>query len=275
MNAFSSADRPVRAAAALSGGVWLPLLQQLTKVIKDGGVWKNAEDALEGTGDVDYTAPPGRWSLIREEFRRWAGRVAAHPVLVCRHIPFTMLAVAVDRERRELLQLDVRSRLTFRGSTLVRASELPPLMVMDADGFRRLRPGAEGVLKLVHKGLGMGGRPKWPRLRDEQVEHLLRSDPQGVREAVELLGTRNVLRGASALAAGQWNRRAMVLSDLLFTARAVLEPATALQRLRFRLVERDRCPIVVATTRNARRIPEPVDRWVRLAERHHPDGTPR
>lgn len=269
MSETTSTGATARGAGTSASARWLPLLLRLTEVAPDVGVWKNAEDALQETGDVDLSAPTQRWPQIVEEYRRWAAGVVVDPVLVCRHVPFTMLLVGVDRGRRELLQLDVRSRVTFRGSTLFRATQLPPLMEIDDRGFRRLRPGAEGLLKLVHKGLAAGGRPKWARLRKERVAELMRSDPEGVERAVELLGARHLLRGAAAMIEGGWDQRVMAAAELLFAARAALEPSTVLRRLRFRLIEMDRCPVVRATMRHGRRIPEPVDRWIGVAERHH------
>jgi hypothetical protein len=270
MHETTSVGTTPREVETPDGRRWLPLLRRLAEVADDGGVWKNADDALKGTGDVDFTAPTQRWPAIVEEYRRWAMEIAVRPVIVCRHVPFTLLMVGMDGSRPELLQLDVRDRVTFRGSTVARARQLVDLMETDDRGFRRLRPGAEGLLKLVHKGLGAGGRAKWERLRRERVVELIRSDPIGSERAADLLGAPGLLRGATALIQGRWDRSAMIASELLFAARAILEPSTVLRRLLYRLTEADRCPVVRATTRYGRRIQGPPDRWIDLAQRYHP-----
>ena len=50
--------------------VWMPLLQGLTEPSPGWLVWKNAESALTGTGDIDAAADETDWPVIEAEVRR-------------------------------------------------------------------------------------------------------------------------------------------------------------------------------------------------------------
>jgi hypothetical protein len=257
-----AASAPIGGAIP-GGAIWLPLLRRLASVAPSGGVWKNADAALAGIGDVDFTASEDRWDLIVEEFRGWAAQVGAEPVVVCRHVPDTLLVIGVDEARPELLQLDVRGRATFRGSTVLKANDLIALMRKDGRGFRVLRPGSEGLLKLVLKGLGLGGRPKWDRLRRERVAELLRQDPEGKVAAASLFGPARtaVIAGADAVVRGGWRRAAMLEVEATLAARMLREPSVVLRRAAFRLTGND-CPVVRSTMRHGRKIPADTASWM-------------
>src|SRR5262249_10480578 len=157
-------------------------------------VWKNAERAVDGLGDVDSAAPRRSWPAVIDEFQQWAGAVGAAPVIVCTHAPGTLVAVACGgRDRRDLLQLDVHERVA-RG---VSAEALLSVARLDERGFRALRPGAEGLLLLLVVTKRPARRPR-DRAILAHVEALVRADPDGVERAARLLG---VGRGAAVAAA--------------------------------------------------------------------------
>ena len=78
----------------------------------------------------------------------------------------------------------------FRGSTLFVLEQLQPLTMMDDRGFRRVRPGAEGLLKLVLNGSRWGGRPNMEGLHTKHVVELLEQDPEGSELAAEPVRSR-------------------------------------------------------------------------------------
>lgn len=253
----------------------ITLLRRLTGSRPQRAVWKNVEDGLAGTGDMDFMAPEEDWNEVEDEFRRWAAGQDLEPVYACRHVPGSLFLIAVDRQRSFFEQLDVRGRATFRGSTLFTPPDLAPLTEPDPRGFRRLRPGAEGLLKLVVVGLGRGGRQRTRQLETEGVAPLLAEDPAGAREAARLFGFAGpaVLAGADALTGGRWNRGAMVLVEGRAILRALLEPGAALGRLRERRAKK-RCPILRTGIAHRRRIPGELTEWLAEVERSHPVRDP-
>ncbi|MBA3583053.1 MAG: hypothetical protein H0W36_00740 [Gemmatimonadetes bacterium] len=254
---------------------WTDLLRRLTSANPDRGVWKNVEAGLAGTGDIDFVASMEEWDEIEAEFRQWAAGEGLGPVFACRHVPGSLFLVAVDRETSTFLQLDVRGRATFRGSTLFTARDLAPLIEQDRRGFRRLRPGAEGLLKLVGVGVRRGGRPRPKALAKEQVVELLARDPTGVRLTAHLFGMASgaVLAGASGLIEGRWNRRAMLLVEARAAVRALLQPVSVIDRLRERRAKK-RCPLLRAGIVHKRRIPGHPAAWLAEVERKHSPRTP-
>lgn len=263
---------PARATTVDRHDLWLSLLQRLTRRHPRWAVWKNVESALAGTGDVDSFAPPGDWPAIFETFREW---VREHddlgPVLVCRHIPQGPHFMALQDGSDYLLQLDVKERGTFRGSTLVDHRSLLPLTVVDERGIRRVRAGAEGVIKLCLNGTRKGGAPNQEGLRTKRVRELLAEDPEGVELAAALLGrAATPLRaGAAAVVAGSWDRRAMATVDAWSYARALAEPRTAVSRVWFLKVVAPRCPIIRLIREHDRIVPADRSAWLaEVAEDH-------
>ncbi|MGH2791927.1 MAG: hypothetical protein ACRDJ0_13220 [Actinomycetota bacterium] len=246
-------------------------MNKLSASSADQGVWKNAEAGLTGEGDVDFIAARSEWEGIRILAQYWAGEVGLGPVIVCRHMPNAVFFLTVDKSVPDFLQLDVRDRITFRGSTVFEPSDIAHLMEMDPRGFRRLRAGAEGLVKLVISGTGPGGRPKPKTLRKENVIELLASDPTGMREAAASVFARvedSVLDGADAAMRGQWNRRAMATVEARYALKGVTEPGTVVGRLRARRVKRD-CEIMRTSLGRARKIPGDVDDWLEQVARSH------
>jgi hypothetical protein len=248
----------------------LPLLKRLTDASSSWAVWKNIEAALTGTGDVDCVTPQHQWSLIEEEVRNWAGTRALDPVVACRHVPGALFLVAVDQEQSLFHQLDIRARATFRGATVFRADDLMPLFEMDARGFRRLRPGAEGLLKLVINGTGRAGAHRIESLVKEHVAELLAQDPAGASAAASLFGPVQgaVRRGAERAATGRWDRPAMLAVEAWARTRALAAPSVLVGQVAVRRAKRT-CPVLQAGIYNARKIPGNQQTWLAAVANTH------
>jgi hypothetical protein len=253
-----------------SAALLLPLLRDLCDLSAANAVWKNADAGLDGTGDVDFAAPRSVWPAIEDVFRSWAAEGGMGPVVACGHMPDTLFLIAVDRSRSDFVQLDVRSRMTFRGSTVFLPDDLESCSELDARGFRRLRPGAEGLLKLVVSGIAPGGRPKDRALVKEGVVELLSRDPHGMVAGAALCGpVREAARsGAEALSEGGWNRRAMATVEAWFVVKGLTEPLTAWGRARAKRAKA-RCELIQTSIRSSRRIPGNLNEWLARVELDH------
>jgi thymidylate kinase len=259
------------------------LIDLLGRISSKGGpavVWKNVEAGVSGEGDLDVMAPRSAWEEIERSFRQWAAEQHFGAVAVCHHVPGTMYLIALDPFERIFLQLDVKDRATFRGATVFETESLEDLWEADARGFRRLSPGAEGLFKLVINGISDGGRPDENNLAKERVAELLVGDEQGYRRAAARLGSigEAAAAGAQAVVSGGWNRRAMAKVESHYLLRAVREPRQALSRLVARRAKKT-CPIIKASLRAGRRVPEDVNGWVDLVAETHAvykdeDGAP-
>ena len=234
-------------------------------------MWKNVESALAGTGDVDSFAPPEHWPGIQRHFTKWAGAQGLGPVLTCRHIPQGPHFITVEPGSPYIVQLDVKDRGTFRGSTLIDAWTLPPLSEIDDRGFRRVRSGVEGIIKLCMNGTRRGGRPNEAALKAKNVRSLLAADPEGVERGAALLGwaRRPALRGAHAVLDGRWDRRAMASVEAWSAIRSVAEPGTALSRWRFLHVVAPRCPVIQLIRTQNRKIDGDPPTWIRSMASNH------
>ncbi len=236
--------------------MWLRLLRGLTAASPDWLAWKNVESALTGEGDIDSVAPEGAWPAVVRTFVEWSAGEGLGPVVVCPHAPGLLHLVALAPRDELFFEVDVNRRKVFLGSTLFRPADLLPLSVMDPEGFRRLRPGSEGVLKLVQNGMVRGARVRWDGIARKQIRQLLADDPEGARLAACFFGLAApaVCRGVNAVVAGHWDRPAMLLVELWCLLRSVREPRSILWRLRFRR-NRTRCPVLRTVMFEGRRVP--------------------
>ena len=263
MNPASARDR---------AELWLPFLRRMTESFPRWAVWKNVESALHGHGDVDSFAPSSDWPAIEALWLEWVRAEGLGPAIVCPHVPQGPHFVALD-DSPWIVQFDVKVRGTFRGSTLIDVDDLLALAEIDARGFRRIRPGAEGVLKLLYNGMTLGARPDPAGLEGKHVVELLREDPEGARRAAErLLGParRPMLRAVDALLADRWDRRSLLLVEAWTAARAVAEPHVAASRAWFAAVLKPRCPVLQVIREHDRRVPADRDAWLaRVARTGH------
>ncbi len=251
--------------------LWLPLLQELTRANPGWAVWKNIGSAFAGTGDVDSFAPPKAWPGIEATFIDWSRRMGLGPVLICRHIPQGPHFITFQPGSPYIVQLDVKERGTFRGSTLIDADDLVLLSELDAQGFRRIRPGAEGVIKLCMNGTRKGGRVNAEGLHAKGVAGLLASDVEGVIAASALLGPAStaLLRGATAVIDGGWDRRAMATVEAWSIARSAVEPQVAASRWWFLNHTAKRCGVVDLIRTHERRIDGELDAWLDSVRADH------
>jgi hypothetical protein len=250
--------------------LWLPLLRNLTELSSDWTVWKNIDSAFTGGGDVDSIAPGEDWPAIQNEFHRWAKSNGLGPVIPCPHAPFLLHLVALDpgAPQDTFFELDVNRRKVFLGSTLFRPEDLRPLSIVSEQGFRRLRPGAEGLLKLVQNGTMRGGRMNAEGLRVKHIPELLSEDWLGVQMTARLFrgGENAALRAARAVIDGKWDRKASAAVEASCLARAVKEPDAVAARLRFR-VNKKKCPVLKAVFESKRHVdPGP---WLREVAKTH------
>lgn len=251
--------------------LWLPLLRTLTGATDEWAVWKNADSALYGTGDVDSAAPRSVWHLLEQTVATWAHEQDLGPTVVCRHIPRTLNVLTLLPGTQSLLQLEVKAGATYRGSLQFSAADIVALSVLDERGFRRLRDGAEGVLKMLNNGGSWGGRPNWDGLRAKSVVELLQADPQGAAAMADRFGAARgrLLAAVAATSRGEWDRGAVAAVEAHALAKAVVQPHVVAERLWFRGVRKPSCPVLRTVYRNNRVIEGDVGAWFRRAERNH------
>ncbi|MFN2382780.1 MAG: hypothetical protein ABR559_00795 [Gemmatimonadota bacterium] len=264
-------------AAGHRAALWLPLLRQLTETFPRWAVWKNVESALAGHGDVDSFAPPADWPAIEQVFLGWIRTNGLGPAIVCRHIPQGPHFVTWEDHSPYLLQLDVKRLGTFRGSALIDVADLARLSELDGRGFRRIRPGAEGVLKLVYNGLKPGGRRNPAGLAAKRVVELLEQDPEGIRLAARLFGPAApaLKAGVPAVLRGGWNRPAMLAVEAWALGRSPAQPRELAGRLWLNLVGKKRCPVLQVIRERDRLLPEDREAWLRdVAATHVVRGWP-
>jgi thymidylate kinase len=216
---------------------WLDLLRRIDRVAPGALVWKQVEPALGGEGDMDMFVPRTEWPVLAAVFREWAHDQLLVQPLACWHGAGTLTLVAADPSYRFLFEVDVKGRAAFRGTTLFRPEDLAPLVQRDERGFDRLRPGAEGLLKLFLHGVRRDGTLRRDRVARGRCADLIRQDPEGVRLGSLLFGpvAPLVRRLAELLATGTWDRRIMLRMDAWARRQALAHPELLRQRVRARL----------------------------------------
>jgi hypothetical protein len=259
------------AAAHDRSALWLPLLRTLTEELPDWCVWKNAESAFTGIGDIDAAAPDTTWPTLEARWVEWAEEMGVGPVVVCRHIPGGLNLIAVPDGFTHLLEMGTKARRVFRGGTMFVFEDLVPLFTMDPRGFRRIRPGAEGLFKLALNGLRWDGRPNEQAMRTKRVRELLAEDLAGAEQAAQIFGSgaHAAISGARAAAAGGWDRRAMLAFQTWALRNALSEPGVLARRVRFRVSGSHQCPVVKTLLEDGRRIPDDRVVWMdEVAQTH-------
>lgn len=248
---------------------WLSLLNQLTDTNPEWFTMKGVESALTGSGDVDSIAPKAAWPAVMETFYEWSRSRELGPVVYCPHAPHLIHMVALDPTSPLVYEVDVNARKIYWGSTLFRPRDVSGMAVMDPRGFRRLRPGAEGVLKLLQNASTRSGRCRPEAMEAKGVVDLLRADPEGVRMFAGLFGPAagDVVRASTAVTAGGWDRSALLRSKLACLARSPREPDAIAARLRFRW-QRNHCPVLLTLLSAGRRVENP-ETWLVEVGRDH------
>jgi hypothetical protein len=257
--------------------LWLPLLRRLTDLSPTYVVWKQIDSALEGVGDIDSAADPADWDVLEEAFRAWAVEHALEPTAVCNHIPGGRNLIAAPESITSFLELSIKHDKIWRGSMLFTLDQLAPLTIIDTRGFRRVRPGAEGLLKLVLNGSRWGGRADAAGLRAKHVVALLDEDPEGSDAAAALFGSAAPAARtlAARVRAGGWDRRAMLRLEGRALAKAATDPVTLARRAWFRAFSTSHCPVVKAIVGGDRLMPgDRADWWRSVAQGHAVYGLP-
>jgi hypothetical protein len=250
--------------------LWLDLLRRLTATSPTWLVWKNVESALDGEGDIDSAASPADWDALEEQFVLWARELDLLPVALCRHIPGGRNLIAAPIGTATFLELSIKHDKAFRGSTLFVLDDLLAMSEMDERGFRKLRPGAEGLLKLVLNGSKWFGRPDQEGLTSKRVRELLASDREGVAIASRVFGRADGAARdlAQAVVQGGWDRRAMLAIEANALTKGLRHPVVMARRAWFRLTTQRRCPVVYAIG-HGRVVTEPRDVWLADVARSH------
>jgi len=168
------------------------------------------------------------------------------------------------------MELDLCDECYWRGSVLLTASVVMPLMVEDPRGFHVLRAGAQGLFLLLLNGVQRGGRPDIQAIRDKGLIDLLGSDPDGVLGAARTLGLaqNDAIRLVEAVLNSEWRRALALRLEARAFIRALLSPRPLASRLAFRARAFRKCPVIRAT-REGRRTPDDIDWWLQAASDSH------
>jgi hypothetical protein len=115
-----------------------------------------------------------------------------------------------------------------------------------------------------------GGRRASEALKEKSIAGLLRSDPEGVRAAAEVLGWGGLRAeaAAQALVEGGWDRRRLVEVEVWALARSFRDPELLLARAAFRLAGSRYCKVLSALQRG-RRVAGDVGRFLQVVARNH------
>ena len=251
----------------------MSLARGLSEVAPSWVACKSVGGAPTEAGDLASTAPVEDWDVLTQEFRRWAEVKRLGPVVVCAHEPHVRHLVALDGPLR-FFALSLRARRVVRGATLFVPETLRPVVELDAWGFRRTRPGAEGVILLLDAVASDGVEPDWQTLRARNVAALVARDRNGVRETARLLlgpADRAMVQLAEAVEGGRWDRRALTNMQRWCVARSLVEPAIMASWVRHRFTR----PFAVLEAMAAgRRVPGDRRVWLdEVAVDHGVDAT--
>jgi hypothetical protein len=225
---------------------------------------------LNGFSDIDSVADPSEHSVIARRFLDWTTRNRFVPVISCHHLPGSLLLVAPAPDGR-LVELHLVHRAILRGAVLFEAAELEPMMVEDSRGFRKLRPGAEGLMLFFHNGITKSGSPNPGALESKSILKMIHEDPNGADAAAHVFGAgaRNARKAVAAAEHGGWSRSAVLFVEMLLALRALRRPSLLASRIMFRVAGAAYCP-VLASLQSGRRIDSNREHWLRRVRRSHP-----
>lgn len=219
----------------------------LTESIEQWAAWRGVT-ALTEEHDLDSVAPEGVWASVIDATRVWAERWGIEAVVCCRHAPGQLILVGCGgRARETLLQVDVVAQKLVHGAPVWSAEDL--LECVDATpGIRRVRPGSEGVARLL------------ARRADGEGRRLTALDPAGATALATRLGLR--ARLATSTRPG-----ATTLLECLLAVRPFRAPLVAARS--FASDHRRRRCGVLAALRADRRAPRDLERWLHAVARDH------
>ena len=233
------------------------------------GVWKNVESALTGFSDVDSVADPSEHHLIERDFADWAAQNHLLPIILCRHLPGSLLLVACAPGGR-LVELHLLHKAVLRGACLFGADQLRSMMVQDPRGFRRLRSGSEGFLLFFHNGVTKTGSPNRRSLAEKKILDMTREDPEGADAAAGVFGAgkRYARRAVSRAENGEWDRASVLVVEFLLALRALRSPSLLASRIGFRVAGAAYCPVLKSLQRG-RRVDTEREKWLEAVGRTH------
>jgi hypothetical protein len=245
----------------------LDLLRRLTEATPSWTLVKGASSALDGRGDIDCAVPAADRPLIHEAVAAWAAATGRGPVLGCDHLPGSLvLAVVEPGAPATLVQIDLLDHRLLHGSSILRAADLLAAAAVEADGYRRLTPGAEAVARLLLVEW-RAGAPRPAAASLAELQSLLAEDPAGASAVASRLDRR--LRSAvEAVAAGRWPRSTLVAAELASMARGIRRPGQLVNRLAAAPARRS-CPLLKALA-NERTVEGDPDEWIAAVRRVHP-----
>lgn len=187
-------------------------------------------------------------------------------------MPGYSVFVAVDQAGDRLVQLDVCHRRVHRGATLFVAENLIGLMEMDSRGFRRLRPGAEGLLLLLLNGITRGGLPNREAIEVRRIRHLLSSDRQGYHEAARVFfegQAAPAIKAAEAVINERWDALSAWRIETRLIWRAMTQPTVLSSQFLYRTIKR--CPLLEGLE-ESRSISDKDESWLPRMVRLHIDS---
>jgi hypothetical protein len=248
--------------------LWLPLLRDLTANVPGWVVLKNSKAAMNGIGDIDSFASRSDFPDIEDRVRVWSAENGLRFVTVCRHNWRGPIIVAIRDGDPYLFSLDVKIGRLFRGSMLIDVDDAQSFAVMDDLGYRRVREGAEGVMKLLYNGMYRGGAKNEVDFEKKGVLAALQADPAGAMEASRLVGMaapalRSTIR---AVLDGGWSRRDIAAVEAWCFIRSAARPDYVIRQWHWRHMEIPRCAI---SQLKARRMPDDVDGFLRAVADTH------
>jgi hypothetical protein len=193
--------------------------------------WKNIDQALGGTGDIDLIASASDRQAIEDAARAWIAERTDTLPHVCRHVPGAV--VIASKVGGHLVMLDIKFRATWRGGHAITPRAALALSSVGTDGIRRIRPGAEALLTVVLNGIEPGGRMREGRLNPARVAALIGEDPEGLARAARALGPAagSARRLVEAFARGGWSRAGSMVVQAVLVVRAMLHPWPLLVRV--------------------------------------------
>lgn len=244
----------------------LDLLRRLTASTPNWTLVKGAPSALDGRGDIDSAAPSADWPTVRSACAAWAAATGRGPLLACDHVPGSVVLAVVEPADRLLVQVDLLDHRLVRGSRVLCAADVLPAAAVDDDGYRRLRPGAEAVVRLVLDEWRTGAPPIEASSLVE-LRELLQADPEGAQLASSRLDPR-LREAVAAVAAGRWPRKALLAAELTCLAHGLRHPAQLLVRAVGRRSSKT-CPLLGALA-NERTVDGDLDEWIASVDRAHP-----
>jgi hypothetical protein len=250
---------------------WLDLLSRLTELCSECGADGDVAEGFSGIGDIDLIAPTSAWALIEREFISWASARSLDPVIVCPHRPGVLILLATGGPGgSNLYELEVRAIRYLRGHLLFRAEDLVPMMQSDPRGFRKLRSGAGGLLRLIPSGTRWNGGLKWRKDRLATIIDRMKQDPEGVAEASKLFGSAQgpAIAGAERAVEGGWSRRAMVTVGVWALLKGIMRPVSFLRRLLARGFE-GRCLVLKTITQQGKMAPADLESWLEAVREDH------